>query len=238
MDKEFLEVDYQKATVDREYVIDNNRRIDLVICIKGKFIPIEVKVNAKDEENQCKDYLKRAKGANLYYLTLKGDSPSSCSMGDALQEEITAISFEREIITWLDQCLKFTETKRLIPISEVLRQFIEIIRRLMNCMEEGKEKEIVSIVSETSKNMKLAMMIEQSLQQAKVAMISKALETLDQKITEQAEYEKLGKRLVNIIYDDKATISNYYANRKSSYPGLSYCYKKSIKGDILGTFAE
>ncbi len=232
MDKEFSEVDYQKASVDREYIIDNNRRIDLVIGIKEKFIPIEVKINAKDQENQCKTYLEKAKGANLYYLTLKGDLPSKDSIGgqEELQAKITAISFEREIITWLDQCLQFTETRRLMPISEILRQLIEIIRRLTNRMEERKETEIISIVSESSKNVKTAMMIEQSLQQAKIEMISKVFKTLDHKITER--FIELQGRLKNVAYDYEAATDSFYAYSKSTLPGLTYCCKKNIKKDV------
>ena len=232
MDKEFSEVDYKTALVEREYLIDDNRRIDLVICINKKIIPIEVKVYARDQENQCKDYLEKAKGANLYYLTLKGSPPSLYSIGEeaALHERVTTISFEREILLWLDQCLKFTETKRLVPVSEVIRQFIETIRRLTNRMEEGKEKEVVSIISESSKNMKTAMMIDQSLQQVKIAMISRVFETLDHKITER--FVDLGNRLKDVICDYEVAIDSFYANNKSSWPGLTYCCKKNVKQDV------
>ena len=229
MDKEFSEEDYQKAWVDREYVIDNNRRIDLIIGIAQKVIPIEVKIYASDQENQCKDYLEKAVDANMFYLTLYGGPPSEYSITRALIEKIIPISFEREILTWLDQCLKVTETKRLMPISEVLRQFIEIIRRLTNQMEEGKEAEIIGLISESGKNIKTAMMIDQSLQQAKIAMIRKLLKALDHKILDLLGIKERSKNY-DLDYEKKA--DSYYVKKESSYPGLSYCLKKDIKKDV------
>ena len=49
------------ARVYREYMIDENRRIDLVIETNRKFIPIEVKIFATDQPEQCFDYYQEAK---------------------------------------------------------------------------------------------------------------------------------------------------------------------------------
>ena len=53
LNMKFNDYDYKKAVVKREYVICNGRRVDLVIEIADKVIPIEVKIYAKDQENQC-----------------------------------------------------------------------------------------------------------------------------------------------------------------------------------------
>ena len=55
--------DYEldSAEVFREYETYNGRYIDLVIRTKGRLIPIEVKIFAKDLSNQCRDYYR-------YYL--------------------------------------------------------------------------------------------------------------------------------------------------------------------------
>ena len=76
LNMKFNDYDYKKAVVKREYVICNGRRVDLVIEIADKVIPIEVKIYAKDQENQCYDYYKYcAKNSNVFYLTLRGGMP-------------------------------------------------------------------------------------------------------------------------------------------------------------------
>ena len=68
----------EKAEVCREYTTQNGRRIDIVIRSKSKmfrlFIPIEVKIWARDINEQCKDYYEEAKkyddDAKIFYLEI------------------------------------------------------------------------------------------------------------------------------------------------------------------------
>lgn len=46
------------TSVFTEYVIDDARRIDIVIRNKDRFIPIEVKICAEDQKSQCWSYVK------------------------------------------------------------------------------------------------------------------------------------------------------------------------------------
>ena len=226
----FSEKDYQQAYVAKEYIIDANRRIDLVIKIANKFIPIEVKIYAGEQANQCKDYVGKAVGANLYYLTLDGHAPSVYSTGEEqLNEKISMISFSVEILEWLEECLKITAAQRLTSISEILRQLIDVIRRMTNRMGEDKEREIVTVISESRKNIESAIMIEQSLKQAKIAMIKKVMSELDRRIL-----DKLGWQERSREYDlDYETVTDsFYANNKSTYPGLNYCLKENFKDDV------
>ena len=226
----FPEKDYQQAYVAKEYIIDSNRRIDLVIKIANKFIPIEVKIYAGEQSNQCKDYVGKAVGANLYYLTLDGHAPSIYSTGEEqLNKKISLISFSVEILEWLEECLKITAAQRLTPISEILRQLIDVIRRMTNRMGEDKEKEIVTVISESRKNIESAMMIEQSLKQAKIAMIKKVMSELDRRILDKLGWQE---RSREYDLDYEAVTDSFYANNKSTYPGLNYCLKENFKDDV------
>ena len=60
----------------KEYVIDKERRIDLVIQNVDFFIPMEVKIYAGEQEGQCFAYFAKAKNSKLVYLTRFGDQPS------------------------------------------------------------------------------------------------------------------------------------------------------------------
>ena len=98
--------------------IKRRRLIDLVIVTARRFIPIEVKVDAVDRNDQCYDYwceaAKYTTGNNfdeqpvLYYLTPTGHFPDKHSANDLTCAEIDTISFRVEIRRWLEDCLKHT----------------------------------------------------------------------------------------------------------------------------------
>ncbi len=88
--KEYCISDELLAHTDifREYVIDNDRRIDIVIKNIDFFVPIEVKIYAGEQEGQCYDYFEYAKDAPIIYLTRFGDVPSEYS---SMKNFMTAI---------------------------------------------------------------------------------------------------------------------------------------------------
>ena len=218
--------------VYREYMLPDGRRIDLAIESEDYFIPIEVKIYAKDQERQCYDYYQKAKNTNVYYLTLEGALPSEYSaVGLAKNEngykEVTTISFRDEILIWLAKCLEHKETIKIAPIREILLQFISVIRRLTNQSEEGKEMEIQKVITASKENMMSAIEIEKSLKVCKTEMMYKVLRAIE---------EGLGKeKLINEFdyeYNNGEKIKNYYERKTSTYPGISYLYKKDIKEGV------
>lgn len=99
------ESELASAAVYREFSIDENRRIDIVIRTKERLVPIEVKVYAEDQDNQCYDYYQKAINSNLFYLTRHGDFPSDYSANGLTDKQVTAISFSDDILNWLGKCL-------------------------------------------------------------------------------------------------------------------------------------
>ena len=93
------------AVVTTEYLIDRERRIDIVIELGQRFIPIEVKIYAGEQKSQCYDYYTFArtkdKNAKVVYLTLSGYFPSKYSKeldGRCVpDEDIVCISFKDDI---------------------------------------------------------------------------------------------------------------------------------------------
>ncbi|MBR4328321.1 MAG: PD-(D/E)XK nuclease family protein, partial [Candidatus Riflebacteria bacterium] len=84
LNREYTKKAYQIIT---EYYIDSGRRIDIAIKSKEnetekEFIPIEVKIFAGDQKNQCYDYCscKENNEKKIYYLTLDGRLPSEYSV--------------------------------------------------------------------------------------------------------------------------------------------------------------
>lgn len=86
-----------EIVVDCEHEIDDNRRIDILIRVGARYIPIEVKIYAGEQQNQVQDYLnycnkmQKQEGSNdktvLLYLTLDGHNPSAYSVGCKISNE-------------------------------------------------------------------------------------------------------------------------------------------------------
>ena len=242
---EFNDEEYHTVSVRREECIpeNRNRRIDLVIETETSYIPIEVKIYAGDQNEQCKDYYKKAKSTNnkkatMFYLTLYGSPPSPESIGDLNADDINLIkpiSFRNEILNWLEKCLEHHETIKIASIREVLLQLIAVVRRLTNQLEEGLLMEITEILKESRKNMKAAIEIEKGLIESKKTMINRVFKSISEKIESEGLFPESA-RQKNNKYDyenkDSTPVDNYYNQKKSTYPGISYKCKRLEKPGV------
>lgn len=229
------EIDFHSLEVIREYVIDHDRRIDLVIKDSSHYIPIEVKIYAEDQDHQCFDYLKKAKKSDLYYLTLDGRKPSPKSVGfhSDIEETIESnsykgiqlISFKSEILIWVQNCLKLYDTVKIGPIREVLLQFEAVIRKLTNQMDEDKLMEIVNVLSRSSDSMRAALDIEKGVLDCKKTMMEKVLRALENNID---------RTKISITHDyeqNRNLIDSYYDRKGSTFPSINYfCKSLNSKG--------
>lgn len=224
---EMLETELASAIVYREYTIDENRRIDLVINMREHFIPIEVKVSKTEQPNQCYDYYQKAINSNLFYLTPFGDFPSDYSANDLTDEQITSISFSEDILNWLDECLKQKETIKTAPIREVILQYMSAIRSFTNNMGDEKGMEIKNLLMGSSDNMKSAIAIESSVIDCKVALMEKLLTAIEEKVSR--------KKIINefdYAYNDYEKINKLYRRKTTTLPGISYLYKEAVKPHV------
>lgn len=142
--KSFLEVllqmdsaklkNLERTCVMTEYLIDNGRRIDIMLQHPQFSIPIEVKIHAGDQEAQCYDYHFYARNAKLVYLTKSNEmKPSLWTMQskdkrNTLEESaVTCISW-KSICTWLEEWReKQPEPGQNAELLEQVRQYIEAI---------------------------------------------------------------------------------------------------------------
>lgn len=228
--------DYTTAEVHREYVTTQNRRIDLVIRNTEYFIPIEVKIYAGDQQRQCYDYYKMAKGiAKVCYLTLYGTPPSEYSAkglthdGEDSYEEVWLLSFKNDILEWLYACATHRTTITLAPIREIIIQLISVIRMLTGQLEEGKELEMKELIMQSSENIQSAFAIESALKESKIAMLKKVFSVLEN------ECAKLDLIRADIYDDLDERVNTFYNKKGSSYPGVTYIFKKNVEPntDIL-----
>lgn len=246
--QDFSEDEIKGARVFREYHIpdtkdsDNDRRIDLVIQTSDRFIPIEVKIYAEDQNKQCKDYYEFASKYQtnpiMYYLTIDGKKPSKESSVDipvietmdGIQPGINMISFSEEVLEWLTNCEKYCCDNKLWPIYEGVKQFASSIRMIAGKSEDKEGMDISEKIIESSDALKAAEAIANNLQLAKNALVNKVLEAIEAKIDEdfcQAH---------NIEASDKTKKAFYYKNikwldTKESLPGISYRCKNVFLPD-------
>ena len=138
------------ADVLREYCIpQSNRRIDIVIKTKKRFIPIEAKIFAGDQKNQCADYLEYADGCNggkgktvLYYLTTNNSKPTyySVSGNEKLYQQIKSISWV-DIHDWLDKRRNISD-----GAAEVVGQYVKALDSLLDLKKGGYNMSIDNLI--------------------------------------------------------------------------------------------
>lgn len=226
--------EYRNIHVYRERVIKDGRRVDLVIETIDKIIPIEVKIYAGDQYRQCFDYYTYAKHSNIFYLTIDGRCPSNYSANGltpvyndlneiSRYKEVTQISFEEDILTWLSKCISHQETIKISPIREILLQFREAIRNMTNLIVKENEDEIISLLS-SKENIKSAIQIEKSLKKSKINMMKKVLESIECRLDTKLKSEN---KLDYFSYkkNNFELVNTYYDRKKPTWPGLSYFVK-------------
>ncbi|MBQ4489325.1 MAG: PD-(D/E)XK nuclease family protein [Ruminobacter sp.] len=144
--------EYESATVKSEYDIkseDNSGRIDLYIKTANACYPIEVKINADDQETQIYRYYKFAKDSNknkfiVFYLTLNRTKPkpkSTKGMTDEDLNKVKCITFKEKILPWLRICAELAYKNRKISIYGAIHQYITLIEKLTIKQEEKEHQE-------------------------------------------------------------------------------------------------
>lgn len=237
------EDELKSAKVFRERVIDEKRRIDLLIETNKRIVPIEVKIYAKEQADQCYDYYEYALKFNkkiaprLFYLTREGNEPSkdsaeglTCSGDKHSSSNIICISFAQDILRWLELCIKETETWKLAPIREILAQLMLTIRRFTGQMDDRERKELISLLRSSATFMYGADKIQGVISEAKRALMMDLFDTIAEKVK-----DKIGERKENrSLWYYKDCIDGYYKCDKSTFPGINYFYKhhEDSKSDI------
>ena len=214
-----LSLNTKNARVYTEYSTDIKRRIDIVIDDGKTFIPIEVKIYARDQENQVKDYAQfsRLKNANniipVLYLTINGTNPDN-----AKENEYMSISFKTDILLWLNKCLRNNDTEKTVPIREILRQLIEAIKSICGKSEDEKmENAIKQLVIQSEDYVKAATAIKQ------------AVETLEERTCELFKDKilpQLQKAIPSVIW--KANYIDIPIKNESYYFAVTYKYEMTI----------
>lgn len=139
-------------------------RIDILITDRNKnSIIIENKVFAKDGRYQLLRYHNHSKHADILYLSLDGKEPSDSSKSYLITgENYKCISYEKDIIRWLELCRK--EVSTLPIIREGITHYINLLKYLTN---QSPYKSMQNEISELiSKNLRESFLIHDNLNNA------------------------------------------------------------------------
>jgi len=155
-------VDDSIINVKREDLTSKNRRIDFTIETQKYQIGIEMKIDASDQNRQLSDYMdelnlrsdNKQQEVKLYYLTLFGNEASKNSVQNLeLNKDYYKISFNVEILKWLEQCIEKSAT---IPIlREAIIQYKNLINKITNRYNNIMEEEMHTLITDKN-NIKIA----------------------------------------------------------------------------------
>lgn len=227
--------EWDSIKVEREKVIDNKRRIDLVIETPSRFIPIEVKIYADDQEKQCLDYFNYANnvcGKNtpttLFYLTRFGTLPSEYSTKSDDRLNIKAISFAHHILPWLEKCLQYRETWRLSTVSNTIYQLIDAIKDFTNGKKDLEMEEIAQYLRESKENLQDALRIENAVNAVRRSVLEELFNGVEKAINGSIEGNSLYVKSKETNLPESVT--KYRSSR--TLPCLAYSYKDKSNNEI------
>lgn len=224
-------------TVETEYLIKDDRRIDIAIYNSRIFIPIEVKIYADEQKDQCLDYYNFAKTMNngkdfkLIYLTRFGNFPSLFSTGNRkeVQMSIKCISFAKEIREMLENCLSSINNTL---VRTAVESFIDMITEHSDPIYK-EEKNMFEKLYENEENFRAAIEIEnhiKSLNAKKIEIMTDLLSRLENKVNNlKLNFLKPITENKHHYYIERADI--FFENKQSSYPGFDYSITVKHVGD-------
>lgn len=232
--QEVLKEDYISDTllahtdVIKEFVIDRDRRIDIVIQNVRFRIPIEVKIYAEEQEGQCYDYYKNAKNAQIVYLTRFGDIPSEYSRKkkggtDILSlDHIQCISWADDISDWLIRLL----TKLKEPVKSIVMQYIDAIHIIVDKRDKKAMEKNLEVLYKSPDYFRAGIEIEKTMKTAKLKLIRLVFDDFKEEMkTVALKYKlELEKDTNYYRYEEKCN-DKFYDSNGTTCPGLNYIVK-------------
>lgn len=213
--------------VIKEFVIDNERRIDIVIRNALFFVPVEVKIYAGEQEGQCYDYYQYAKNSPIIYLTRFGDTPSQYSRKkkDGTEflspDHILCISWENDICGWLERLSEHLTN----PVKSMVAQYIDAIRRMANQQEKQLMDKTLNVLYESPDYFRAGIQIEKSMKTAKVRLIRMVFDDFKKEMTSLLPKYGLELETEHVYYSYEEKQHDKFYDCYSTYPGLNYVVK-------------
>lgn len=169
-----LEKDSETFQVKKEAFTDHGR-IDILLEKNDACIVIENKIYADDQDAQMERYDQYAKDKGiseeqikLVYLTLDGSPPSKGSLGKLPEERVKCLSYNKDIINWLEECMRLQEVQRISSIREIVFQYRDLLERLTGQSTNRRYSMELKDILAKDKNYELIPDMEQAILEFKV----------------------------------------------------------------------
>lgn len=219
-----------------EYALDTERRIDLLIKSPTTFIPIEVKIYAGDQPKQCQDYwyaigklCPQSQNCFIWYLTLDGHQPSKDSQGTLNDTDIKQLSFQGDIISWLLACLVEAEKNGILPLQEIIKQFITAIQKWAGKMDDLKYGGLKELLKKDTGKLLLANHLAQAVEDLKRGLLERIFAKFDERLND-AFMQKHGLAKTSALHGAEAAERESYADSKK----LEEFFKSADSGENAG----
>lgn len=243
----------RSTRVVTEYVIDEARRIDIVIQNSRYFIPIEVKIYAGEQQSQCYDYYECAvrhdPEAKVVYLTRFGTPPSEYSRkkkaddlaGKSATEEapetkgiqetewtlsldkIKCISWGGDIREWLAGLLPELRGET----RQIVMQYMDVIHGFAEERDVRIMRETTELLLESQDYFSAGVTIERQMKRAKLALIQRVFEEFERQMKPVAEKYGLEPETTAEYYSYRDSSHEKFYDSYSTYPGLNYVVRSA-----------
>lgn len=218
----------EQWNVYREKAFDGgSSRIDFVIESQSFCAIIEMKIDAEDGDNQLARYAslgrKKQKQYRIYYLTLDGHEPEEQSARGVDKDKLKCISFKKEIVSWLQNCIK-TVKKDGYKYS-FLKQYLGAIKHIT-----GTNDEVVNVkdLLDSSEMARAAQIVVNSFYEKMDDVTVEFFKKLNSMIRKKAKVK-------TILYEDGVDIFlETFTHKKHTYyiilyPSIDYLGKLIIQ---------
>ena len=199
-------------------------RIDILLEKNDACIVIENKIYAEDQDAQMERYYDYATSKRLseeqiklVYLTLDGSPPSKGSLGKLPEERVKCLSYNKDIINWLEDCMKLQEVQRISSIREILFQYRDLLKQLTGQSTNNRYYMELTEMLKKDKNYELIPDLEKMVLEFKVNLQFKFWEELKKQILDLPEVVGWHKTQDDAHVPSEDNIRNYYLWKTERY---------------------
>lgn len=238
----------ENAKVEREKYIgsvtrNTGGRLDIIITDStGKAIIIENKIYASDQENQLIRYYNYAQNLHsrykLFYLSLDGivhNEEKTLKDSDIhlyKDKDFYSISYESDILGWLEDCREKTADKPLI--REGISHYINLIKYLTNqTINKEMEKELMGLILDNPKYIKNLGIIKRAIAMSEIELQTRFWTSLEQEMKGKG-YSIIKDGTYKYVFDEKEDrISGYYKGKPNNRRyGLEFMVGSYLDAEI------
>ena len=196
----FLKIIKRESLQDEKYLDvypnEENKsekdKIDILIKGNKQALIIENKIHAGDSNTefggQIETYIDTVRtngialeNISVVYLTPNGHEPSEESMGKYSDKKIHLLSYKREILNWLNECIKNLSQPEDIFLKECLNQYSTLLKKLTNYINMEDQQKLIDIISR-NENLKSAKLLHDNFEEIKSFTISKFWSDLENQL--------------------------------------------------------